>query len=181
MRRTVGFLVTRLLRSRLGVALLLAVLIMGMVGTARALSGPTQSDGGLIGTPVDPISTADPHAGDDGAIATQPPATPYTSPGAATPKTVADRFVAAWLTHQGVTAEQWHAALRPFSTAGLTEKLSGADPASVPVDRVTAEPTLIVHSEQLVEVIVPVDSGRLRLELVASQGRWLVDVVDWER
>ena len=37
------------------------------------------------------------------------------------------------------------------------------------------------RTERFVEVLVPLDTGRLRLELVAPEGRWLVDAVDWEQ
>ena len=180
-RRAIEFLVTRLLRSRLGIALALAVVIAGLIGTARLVSGPGGADSGVTGAPVSPISTVDPHVGDDGAIATQPPGAPSLSPGAARPEKVAHDFTAAYLAHQNVTPEQWLAALRPFSTGALVEKLTGVDPVTGPADRRTGELTLIVRSAELVEATVPVDSGRLRLELVAPDGRWLVDVLDWER
>jgi hypothetical protein len=180
-RRAIEFLVTRLLRSRLGIALALAVVIAGLVGAARLVSGPGGSDPGLAAAPVSPITTVDPHVGDDGAIATQPPGTPSLSPGAARPEAVARSFTTAYLAHRDTAAEQWLAALRPFSTDGLTAKLTGVDPASVPIDRRTGDPTMIVRSAELVEVTVPVDAGRLLLQLVLVDGRWLVDVLDWER
>jgi hypothetical protein len=51
----------------------------------------------------------------------------------------------------------------------------------VPADRIVGKPTVIPHAASLVEATVGVDSGRLRLRLVAPDGKWLVDGVDWER
>jgi hypothetical protein len=180
-RRAVEFLVTRVIRSRLGVALVIAVLILGVVGAGRLFSDSVGSGTGRGAGPVRPIATVDPTVGDDGAIFTQPPASPVTSPGAPIPEKVAESFVTAWLGGRGDTAEAWQARLRPYSTPELTEKLDGADPAGVPAKRVVGTPSLRPRTEAFVEVLVPLDAGQLRLELIAHRGRWLVDAVDWER
>lgn len=181
MRRAVEFLVTRVLRSRLGIALIIAVLILGVIGAARLFTATVDPGTGLGNRPSRPITTVDPSFGDDGAILTQPPATPVTSPGAPTPEQVAERFVAAWLGGRASTGEEWQASLRPYSTASLTEKMAGAEPGGVPAERVVGTPSLRARTEAFVEVLVPLDAGRLRLELVAPKGEWLVDAVDWER
>ncbi|MEV0152605.1 hypothetical protein AB0H57_02535 [Micromonospora sp. NPDC050686] len=180
MRRALEFLFTRALRSRIGVALALAVVVFGIIGAARLVSGPTDSPAGVTGGPRHPISTVDPEAGDDGATAVAEPPPPRTSPGALTPERTAERFATAWL-GGGRDADEWQAAMRPLSTPALTEKLRGADPAGVPAERVTGAPTLLPRTETTVEVTVPLDLGRLRLTLVGPDGRWLVDEVDWER
>ncbi|MEO3776257.1 hypothetical protein ABGB16_05235 [Micromonospora sp. B11E3] len=181
MRRAVEFLVTRLLRSRLGVALAIAVLVLGVIGAARLVSGPVDPGTGLSSRPSQPITTVDPEAGDDGVVGSTAPPPPRTRAGALTPEQTADRFTAAWLEGRGDSAEEWHAKLRPLSTPELTEKLSGADPAGVPAQRTTGEPSVRPRTEKFVEVLIPLDSGQLRLELVAPDGQWLVDAVDWER
>ncbi|PZF97886.1 hypothetical protein [Micromonospora deserti] len=180
-RRAVEFLVTRLLRSRLGIALALAVVVFGVIGAARLVAGPGDPAAGLSNRPSQPITTVDPTAGDDGAISTAAPPLPVTRAGELTPEQTADRFVTAWLGEPGMTAEQWHAGLRPLSTPALVEKLAGADPAGVPAAQMSQAATLRPRSETFVEVLVPFDTGRLRLELVAPDGRWLVDAVDWEQ
>ncbi|MBL6278689.1 hypothetical protein JMF97_21240 [Micromonospora fiedleri] len=180
-RRAIEFLVTRLLRSRLGVALGIAVLVLGVVGAARLVAGPADPTTGLSNRPSEPITTVHPTAGDDGAISTTTTPTPVTSPGEAKPEQVAKRFVVAWLGGSGLTAEDWHEGLRPLSTTALMDKLAGADPAGVPAGEMTEEVTIRPRSETFVEALIALDSGRLRLELVAPQGRWLVDAVDWER
>ncbi|MEV0721274.1 hypothetical protein AB0I37_00665 [Micromonospora purpureochromogenes] len=181
MRRAVEFLVTRVLRSRIGIALAIAVLVFAVIGTARLVTGPVDPAIGLSNRPREPITTVDPKEGDDGVIATPVPVSPSTRPGELTPQQIADRFAKTWLGGPAVTAEKWHSDLRPLSTAGLTEKLTGADPAGVPAEKVTGELILRPRTEAFAEVLVPLETGRLRLELVAPDGRWLVDAVDWER
>lgn len=122
-----------------------------------------------------------PTTGDDGAISTTTTPSPVTRPGQPAPEVVAARFAAAWLGRPGQTAEEWHHALRPFSTTGLVEKLSGADPTEVPASAVTGDVTLRPRGETFVEATIPLDDGQLRLELLAPDGRWLVDAVDWSR
>jgi hypothetical protein len=180
-RRAVEFLLTRVLRSRFGIALGIAVLVLGVIGAARLVAGPLDPAAGLSGRPDQPITTVDPESGDDGAISTAAPPSPVTSPGAPRPEEITERFVGAWLGGKAMTSEEWLATIRPFATPALLEKMAGADPASVPAGRTTAPPTLRPRTESFVEALVPLDTGRLRLELVAPDGRWRVDVVDWER
>ncbi|MGR6322559.1 hypothetical protein [Micromonospora soli] len=182
MRRALEFLFTRVLRSRLGVALVIAALVFGVIGAARLVSGPIDPAAGLSNRPSEPISTVDPEAGDDGVLSS-PPATvsPKTRPGELRPEQAAGRFTTAWLTGPGSNGDDWRARLRPLSTPALTEKLDGADPESVPARRVTGPVTLRPRTESFVEALIPLDDGQLRLELVAPDGRWLVDAIDWER
>jgi hypothetical protein len=181
MRRAIEFLATRALRSRLGIAVLLAVVILGIVGAARVLSGPSDERPGPASGLNRPIETVDPSAGDDGAISGESVPSPSTRAGSPKPDAVGRAFADAWLIHRDVSAEQWHDALVPYSTAALAEKLVDVDPVAVPADRLTGEPAVIPQTESLVEVTIPVDTGTLRLQLVAPDGRWLVDGVDWER
>ncbi|MEV7984860.1 hypothetical protein [Micromonospora sp. NPDC085948] len=181
MRRALEFLFSRALRSRLGVALVIAVLVFGVIGAARLVSGPPGPADGLSNRPDRPITTVDPTAGDDGVMSTEAPPSPVTPAGARTPEQTADRFAKAWIGQPGIAADQWQAGLRPLSTAALTEKLSGADPGGVPAEEVTGPPEVRARTQTFVEVLLPLDTGRLRLELVVADDGWLVDVLDWER
>ncbi|MEU8387403.1 hypothetical protein [Micromonospora sp. NPDC048842] len=181
MRRALEFLFTRALRSRLGVALVIGVVVVGVLGAARLISNPGDSADGLSSRPDGPIITVDPTAGDDGLLNSAAPPSPVTSPGARTPEQTADRFAKAWLGRPGMTTEEWQAGLRPLSTPALREKLTGAEPESVPAEKVTGPPTMRERTETFVELVLPLDAGGLRLELVTSDGGWLVDVLDWER
>ncbi len=182
MRRALEFLVTRLLRSRLGVALVIAVLVFGVIGAARLVSGPVDPTAGLSDRPREPISTVDPEAGDDGVLSTPASApSPKTRPGEPTPEQTATRFTTAWLSGPGSSGDAWLARLKPMSTPALTDKLTGADPERVPAQRMTGQVTLRPRTESFVQALIPLDNGQLRLDLVAPDGRWLVDAVDWER
>jgi hypothetical protein len=180
-RRAIEFLTTRALRSRLGIAVVLAVFILGIVGAARFVSGGSGAEPGPASGLDRPIATVNPTAGDDGVASAEAVPSPSTRPGAPAPDAVGRAFADAWLIHRDVSADQWHAALVPYSTADLAEKLVGVDPAGVPAERLTGEPVVVPQTESLVEVTIPVDTGRLRLQLVGPDGRWLVDGVDWER
>ncbi|MEJ3742178.1 hypothetical protein WEI85_02600 [Actinomycetes bacterium KLBMP 9797] len=180
MRRTIELVIRVALRSRVGMALLLAVLVLAIVGSAKIFSD-SDDDIGLTGAPERPIVTATPTIPNDGLAGPEPTPSPITSPGTAAPKAVARAFAEAWLNHRSVSADQWYAKLLPHCTESLADKLAGVDPAVVPADRLTGEPTVIPYAENVVDVAVPVDSGRLRLRLTAPDGRWLVDGVDWER
>ncbi|MBM7491346.1 hypothetical protein JOD64_002568 [Micromonospora luteifusca] len=160
---------------------MIAVLIFGVIGAARLVSDPADPGDGLSSRPNRPITTVDPTAGDDGVLSSEAAPSPVTSPGARTPEQTAEQFAAAWLGRPGITAKEWQAGLRPLSTPALTEKLIGADPAGVPAKKLTGPLTMRERTEAFVELEIPLDAGRLRLELVASSEGWLVDVLDWER
>lgn len=173
--------VLRLLGTRYGLALLLAVIVLAVVGVTQAVTGGGGPDDRLLGPAVEVSRGTGPSAADDGLTTPESPAGPVTSPGAASPEKVATDFATAWLRHQGVSAEQWRTGLTRYATPALLEKLKGADPAGVPAQRITGAVTLQPHDPAFVEALIPVDSGRLRLRLLATAGRWLVDGVDWER
>ncbi|MEV4842095.1 hypothetical protein AB0K20_02505 [Micromonospora matsumotoense] len=180
MRRAVEFMVTRILRSRIGIALAIAIVVLGVIGAARLVAGPDDFNTGL-NRPREPISTVDPDDGDDGVVATPTPESPITGAGQLNPAQTATKFAAAWLDQTRPGVDQWRKSLSEFSTPALMEKLAGAGPDDVPQARVTGEPAVRPRSSTFTEVLLPLDAGNLRLELVASDGRWLVDAVDWER
>ncbi len=119
--------VLRLLGTRYGMALLLALLVLGVVGITRAVAGST--------------------AGNDSLVTPDSPAPPVTSPGAAPPEKVAADFTRAWLTHEGVTAEQWRSSFATFATATLRDSLKDTDPAGVPAQRMTGPVVLQNRAE----------------------------------
>lgn len=181
MRRALQQIVRGFLRSRVGVALLLAVVVLVIVGAAKVFSNSADIGSGLAGAPEQPIVTVSPTVPNDGLASPQVVPSPYVSPGTAAPAKVAKAFAQAWVDHLDVSADDWYAGLLPHCTENLAAKLSGVDPAVVPADRLTGDPTVIPYAENVVDVAIPVDSGRLRLRLTTTDGRWLVDGVDWER
>ena len=165
-------------RSRWGVALVLVVLVLAIVGIGRLFaddSGGTPLVDSGSPTPALSVNPDD----EDSVISPGPPPSPSTSPGTAQPEAVAYAFAAAWADHQNVSAKAWHDRLVPNATTDLSEELAGTDPADVPASRVVGRPKLVPVGDGLVDAVVTVDSGKLTLRLVAPDGRWLVDGIDW--
>jgi hypothetical protein len=169
----------RILFTRYGVGVLLAIVVLGIVGMARLFAGP---DSGRTGPSAgSAVTTVNPTAGDDGEFSPPPLETPAISPGTAPPEKVASAFAAAWLDHDVVSAQRWLSRLKPHATENLIGDLTGVDPAGVPAERATGPVELTVRGELVIDAALPVDSGTLRLRLVAVDGRWFVDGVDWDR
>jgi len=174
--------VLRLLGTRYGLALVAALLVLAVVGVVRSFAGSYRDTD--VAPPINPSRTeavADATAGDDSVMTPEPVPSPSTSKGAALPEVVAADFLRAWLNHNGVTPQQWQAGFAKYATPALRTKFKETDPAGVPAERTTGPVVLQNRAATFVEATVPVDSGTVRLRLVATNGRWLVDGVDWER
>jgi hypothetical protein len=171
------------LKGRLGVAVVLASVVLIAVGIGRAIGGDNSGSGTVqvgSGTQTTPSITA---SSEDDGVEDGPavqPAEPSLVPGAAEPVKVAGQFIQAWLRSK-LSAEQWHAGLSPYATPSLAKKLSGVDPAGVPAERTTGEAKLIRDGAGAAAVTIPVDSGTVELRMVVVDGEWLVDGVDWSR
>jgi hypothetical protein len=165
----------RKLGPRYGISLGVLLVVAVVLVVARFAGHPA---GSLVtsGVPTGLPTATGPS--DDGSVALPSPVPPVTSPGAATPQEVAGEFVTAWL-HTGVSAAAWRAALTAHTTSRLTGELADADPQTVPASRVTGAVALTQHTASWVEVAIPMDSGTLRLSLLAHGGVWAVDTVDW--
>ena len=173
--------VLRLLATRYGAAVALVAVIALIVGIGKIVGGGRTLGAPLgAGTIVTPSATSSQEA-DDGVGSPPAPPAPSTSPGAADPRTVAVSFTTAWLHHDGVTAGQWLAAVRPFATAALQSRLAGVNPQAVPATRMSGSATATNRSESYVDITIPLDAGALTLGLTGTGGRWLVDSVDWQR
>jgi hypothetical protein len=171
---------TGLFRSRWGVALVIAVLVLAIVGLGRIFSDGSTAAPITETVPPRPTVSVDPSLEEGVAIDDGPLPSPTTSPGSAQPEAVAYAFAAAWVDHKKVSAKTWHDGLVPNATEELADQLDGVDPADVPADRVIGRPTLTPTGDGVVDAVVTVDSGKLTLRLVAPEGRWLVDGVDWD-
>jgi hypothetical protein len=180
-RRFVEPLVRVALRSRVGVALVLALVVLAIVGAAKIFPNSTDGHPGLRGAPDQPIITASATISDDGLATSEPAPTPVVSPGTAAPAAVAEAFAQAWVSHRDVPADRWYAGLLPYCTESLARKLADVDPVGVPADRLTGRPILVPYAESVVDATIPVDTGSLRLRLLAVESHWLVDGVDWQR
>ncbi|WP_018352322.1 hypothetical protein [Longispora albida] len=172
------------LGARYGIALGLALLIAGLVLTVR-LAGPAPGGEPVMpgGTGTQAVPATQEHADEGHDLEpSRAPASPSTGAGFAPPDVVAKTFTSAWLRHTGVSGEQWLTGLKPYATAALLDKLKGVDPAGVPAERITGDPVPGAFAGQaFVEYRLPVDSGTLTLRLIAQNGQWRVDTIDWER
>jgi hypothetical protein len=173
--------VLRLLGNRYGIALTLVVVVAVVVVSAKLLgygsSNANTRSPDDTGPAVTTTVSAEPDDGLD--EPSGPPPGPSTSPGAAGPETVAVDFAKAWLNHTGISAANWHAALSRYATRTLADQLADTDPAGVPASRITGKPNVVNHTESLVDVAIPLDAGTVSLRVVATDGRWLVDGVDY--
>jgi hypothetical protein len=162
-------------------ALLLGVLILAVVGVARVATGPVGVESVGPPPPVAPTPTTSPEHGDDSVATSESPAVPTSIPGAPGPDVVALDFTRAWLKSRGVTSAEWLKGLQPYATPRLMAEFQDADPTSVPADAIRGPAQVRARAPLLAEVSVPVEPGTLRLRLLVTGGRWLVDGVDWER
>jgi hypothetical protein len=165
----------RKLGPRYGISLGVLLLVGAVLVIGRLAGHPS---GSLVtsGNPASLPTATGPS--DDGSVALPSPVSPVTSPGAATPQQVTTDFVDAWL-HTSLPAAQWRAAVTAHATARLAAEFADADPETVPATRVTGAFAFTDHTSTWVEVAIPMDSGTLTLSLLAHDGAWAVDTVDW--
>ncbi|MFI5897994.1 hypothetical protein ACIA5D_48720 [Actinoplanes sp. NPDC051513] len=169
----------RIFRSRIGVAIVIVALVGAVVGIGRVFSNGDDGRPSLGAVSPAPAISIDPKD-DDSVIDSGPPPSPSTLPGRAQPEEVAYAFASAWCNHTKVTPKTWRDRLLPNSTKNLADELNGVDPVGVPADRVIGRPALVPVSETVVTAVVTMDSGKLKLRLVAPDGHWLVDGIDWD-
>src|ERR1051325_7232984 len=106
MARLMERALTGVFRSRWGVALVLGVLVLAVVGVGRIFSSGEDGAAPLVDSgSAAPVLSADPDE-DDSVISAAPPK-PTTSPGTAQPEAVAYAFAQAWVDHRDVSAEEW--------------------------------------------------------------------------
>ena len=131
MPRTLELGLNRIFRSRWGIALILLILVLAIVGVGRLFHG-ANSEQPLVstGSPAPAISV-DPDD-DDSVISAAPPPLPSTSPGGAQPEAVAYAFASAWSDHKNVSVKAWHDGIMPNATKRLADQLDNVDPADVP-------------------------------------------------
>jgi hypothetical protein len=172
--------ILRFLGTRYGLALIGVVVVVAVVSVARAIGGSEPVDSVGVPPPLgSPTATSE--LGDDSIATSESPPIATSIPGAPSPDAVALDFTRAWLHSKGVTSAQWVKGLQPYSTPRLLDQYKDADPASVPADSIRGPAQVRVRDSLLVEVDVPVTPGTLKLRLLVTNGRWLVDGVSWER
>jgi hypothetical protein len=171
----------RLLGTRYGLALIGVVLVVAVVSAARLASGPQPVES--VGPPP-PVATAPSSTdelGDDSIATSESPAVATSIAGAPSLDAVALDFARTWMRSKGVSSAQWVKGMEPYSTRRLLTQFENADPESVPADGIRGPVQIRARDAQLAEVDVPVNPGTLKLRLLVTNGRWLVDAVSWER
>jgi hypothetical protein len=179
MPRTLELGLNKIFRSRWGVAIVLTVIVLAIVGIGRLFASGNDSRPSLGSASPAPAVSIDPSE-DDSIIDTAPPPSPSTGPGRAQPEAVAYAFASAWADHVSITPKAWRDRLLPNVTKNLAAELDGVDPAGVPADRAVGRPSLVPVSATVVNAIVTMDTGKLSLRLTAANGHWLVDGIDWD-
>jgi hypothetical protein len=179
MPRFLELSLNRIFRSRWGIAVILAVLVLAVIGVGRLFNG-ANSDPPLT-TPISPgpVISVDP-SDDDSVVSTEPPPSPTTFPGAAQPEAVAYAFASAWVDHTKASKKAWFDGILPNATQRLAGDLDDTNPADVPASRVLGRPSLVPVGNNLVTAVVSCDTGKLTLKLVAPDKHWLVDGIDWD-
>jgi hypothetical protein len=123
--------------------------------------------------------------GDDGLAETTPSATVAPSVSATTvdlsgATARASQFARAWLAHTGLTADAWRANLAPdVTTAFRTDTLPTMTPDGITATTITGPVVTALKADSFVGSDVPMDTGTLKLTLVADSGQWFVSTVDW--
>ncbi|GAB3868799.1 hypothetical protein ACFPIJ_05445 [Dactylosporangium cerinum] len=175
--------VLRLLGTRYGIAILLIVVVLAVVGFGRTIfTENDQPNNDALGPTVAPVTrTPDPFSslGDDGVQDEPASAAPSLSKGASDANAVATRFAKAWVRRPGVSGEQWRAGLKPDASSELMEDLADTDPNDVPTATITG-PTILEDFGQVAAAKIPADGGTIVLQLEAINGHWQVTSLDWE-
>jgi hypothetical protein len=158
-------------------------------------SQASQSSATTTSTTAKPTTTAPPTQGAPGVLPPQSPvaaqpASPTTTttrqtpsenktPAKADPKAldVATKWAEAFVRHDGVAADQWLNALKPYTTDEyLATTLSTIDPRGIVAKKVTGAPTSTPDSyTSSVTVQVPTDAKKLSLTLIKTTDGWRVD------
>jgi hypothetical protein len=179
MRRAIAFITTRY-----GIAGLIALIVLAVLVGAKVFGHSSPSPGAgtsAVGPPASTSTDTGQGAPDDGLTSASPSA-PVVRSGQPGPLQVATSCATAWLNHgTGVTADQWWKAVTRYTTAALAAKLRGADPQSVPANRIVTPAQLSDHGATWANVVIKMDSGTLTLRTLSGANGWQVDGIDWSR
>lgn len=106
---------------------------------------------------------------------TEQPLTPTSAPAAPEAMAVATKWSQAWVRHpKGISAKEWLAGLKPYTTEEYLAVMKSVDPANVPADKVTGAPKVVHSFTSSVDFDVPTDGPTLRLTVVATDDGWRV-------
>jgi hypothetical protein len=167
--------ILRLLGSRYGIAALLLLIVIAVVGIAKATTDPSPGDT-PGGGEVESFSEGAP---DDGVAE---PSQPGEGPASASqesqlPQAALDAgkaFATAWVDSDRSKAD-WYAAVSEHASDKVREEFAETDPSRVPATEIRDEPVATGTS-----VEIKTDKGLLILEMLEKDGKWYVDGVDFQ-
>lgn len=167
-----------------GTLLVLAVIITAVGIAVPKLLG-SGSGAAVSATSAEGSTTRQPdsQAGalPDGATSSLPTrlTEPLVSPSPAEPDpealSVAAKWAKAWVHHpDGITSETWLEGLEPYTTREFLPVMSSVDPANIPSEKVTGEPSAVSSFTKSVVAMVPTDGPDLRITVVDTDYGWRV-------
>jgi len=142
-------------------------------GAAAESSNNTSSAPSTPGTTNTPGVTGS--ASDLPTRITSVPSSPKSAPAAPAALDVADSWGRAWVNHpDGVTAEEWLADLRPFTTEEQLTEMASVEPGNIGATKVTGDPKVVESSTSSVKVELPTDDGNLLITVIDTPDGWRV-------
>lgn len=110
-----------------------------------------------------------------------PPVTPTSAPPAPEALDVAESWGRAWVNHpDGVSAEDWLADLKPFTTVEYLTEMATVEPANIEATQVTGPPVAKNSYTSSVEVELPTDDGNLLITVIDTPEGWRVAFYEQE-
>lgn len=181
------------LRSRGRLVAVVVAAIAALWFASSTLSGsagstPASTSTSSAAATSDALSTTDTSSSEPAPITDEPKesstssATSSASPVTAPPAAIdtARRFMGAWLHTNGVAADKWRAGMAPYITPNLKSGFDSADPGRVPATKITGaiKANPVAADEDAFGLIVPTDGGPMSVGMVASNGQWLVSMIE---
>ncbi|ADD40201.1 hypothetical protein [Stackebrandtia nassauensis] len=163
--------ILRILGSRYGIAAILLVVVIIVVGLARA-NGGTDSDTTVDGS--DSMGTEDAGEPNDGVVTESDEESAESS----LPKKAVDNateFAKAYIKTDR-SAKAWRADVGKNATQKVKDELKYIDPEVVPIKEITDDP-----SAEGQTVRFPTDAGLLILRMKVQDEVWLVDGIDLDK
>lgn len=169
------------------VVFVVAVLVIAIGIAVPQLTGGNKAGGGAAAESPD-NTTAAPNApgttntpgvtGSTSALPTRitdPPSAPTSAPPDPVALDVAGSWGEAWVNHpEGVTAEEWLADLRPFTTEEQLTEMATVEPGNIGATKVTGDPVVVESFTSSVKVELPTDDGNLLITVIDTPDGWRV-------
>lgn len=158
---------------RLGMTVLVLLAVAAGISIAVTANRPAGNAPALSGASTSAATASARPPASPTVLPPVPPLTPSSLPLDQVPPAAvqaAAAWASAWVAHpDGITSQQWLAALRPYTTDEYLGLLGTVDPSKVPATRVTGPPTPTRVAPASVQVSIPTDTITL-VVLVVDTG-----------